>query len=891
MPYTRPSHLPDGHAASPHESGVLEHLPGYEVQKKLGQGGMGTVFLARQVKLDRLVAIKVLPENRTDDPGALARFEREMKAVGRLNHPHIVQAHDAGEVNQVPYLVMEYLDGLSLAELSQRLGPLPLPEACELIRQAALGLQFAHENGLVHRDVKPSNLMLTRRGQVKVLDLGLVRYREEAVAGAEMTSEGDTMGTPDYMAPEQAKDSRHVDIRADIYSLGCTLYTLLAGRPPFSGEKYAGRNPKIVGHLRDPIPLVTRFRTDVPTELATVLDRMLAKTRERRYQTPSQVADAVGPFATTANLEDLLARAEGKPATPANLKSPTTSAQFGPALVETHSEDAPPVPPPPATRVASARARDERPEPAADVFAEIHARSVLERRSIRQSPWFLAFVKSLLRHVPRSAWISSACAAAFLLLGVIMYVATDKGTVKIEFDDPNPNVQVRVDGNNIDIAGLEENPLRLSAGEHGLEVTSGEFMTVTQSFTVRRGEQEIVRITLEPKPDSGETVPRSLDTVDEAMERELAGILRNSPRPPEPPPWIEPVPGKDLAPEVTLIAQSESAIRERYRERLSKNDVADLNVVVQEILKSAKEPLSPTHERFAGLRLARNLAGECKDFATVMTCCEEFSNWYDVDTMGMKAATLWRYARFADTPALQEALAEASLRSGFEAMAVEDYRFLPVFIKVAKDVAAKTKLDYLTYQADFLATDAAAGRKGYEQVKGDAQRLHADPKDPQANLAVGKFFCFVKNDWRKGLAMIAAASDPQLSALAARDLEDLAQSDPQKPTAMEVKLNLADSWWDVAEKSAPQDQPGCRERAKYWYLKALGQCDPEKRQELSNRFLTRIDSVPSRPVSLRVKLEGRRRRTCATYLQRRDISSWSSHGTRADTDQPPDNGV
>ncbi len=221
-------------------------------------------------------------------------------------------------------------------------------------------MQFAHENGLVHRDVKPSNLMLSRRGQVKVLDLGLARYREEAVAGAEMTYEGDTMGTPDYMAPEQAKDSRDVDIRADIYSLGCTLYALLAGHPPFSGEKYTGRIPKIMAHLREPIPPLVQLRGDVPPVLAAVLDRMLAKHRDRRYQTPSQVADAVGAFAASANLTDLLARARGRPATGASQRPSTTSAQCGPALVETHSEDGGPGPATTGGRVVPIPARDER---------------------------------------------------------------------------------------------------------------------------------------------------------------------------------------------------------------------------------------------------------------------------------------------------------------------------------------------------------------------------------------------------------------------------------------------------------------------------------------------------------------------------------------------------
>ncbi len=309
------------------------------------------------------------------------------------------------------------------------------------------------------------------------------------------------MGTPDYMAPEQAKDSRDVDIRADIYSLGCTLYALLAGHPPFSGEKYTGRIPKIVAHLREPIPPLVQLRGDVPPALAAVLDRMLAKHRDRRYQTPSQVADAVGAFAASANLTDLLARAEGRPATGASQRPPTTSAQCGPALVETHSEDGAPVPPPPVVRAVSIPARDEEPEPIAGVLVEIHARPVLERHPTRRKvDWSAARVQSLLGRVPRYAWIGGTCAVAIVLLGVILYVTTDKGTVKIVFPTPNPDVEVEIDGDNIDIAGLED-PLRLSVGEHGLEVTSDKFKTFTNSFTVRRGEQELVHVTLEPKAE------------------------------------------------------------------------------------------------------------------------------------------------------------------------------------------------------------------------------------------------------------------------------------------------------------------------------------------------------------------------------------------------------
>ena len=271
----------------------------YRLLGFLGQGGMGRVYKALHIHLNREVAIKVI---RGRDPGGtgVQRFLQEMKALGRLVHPHVVHATDAGVWDDHHYLVMEYLNGSDLLKLVRALGRLPIADACELISQAALGLQYAHEKGLVHRDIKPSNLFVTREGVLKILDLGLVRIQDEVPAEG-LTPSGAVLGTYDYMAPEQAADPHNADIRADLYSLGCTLYFLLSGTPPFSGPEYGSQTQKLFGHAQDQAQPVAEKRPEVPAALAAILDRLLAKRAEDRFEKPRDLETLLRPFAKGAD--------------------------------------------------------------------------------------------------------------------------------------------------------------------------------------------------------------------------------------------------------------------------------------------------------------------------------------------------------------------------------------------------------------------------------------------------------------------------------------------------------------------------------------------------------------------------------------------------------------
>ncbi len=263
----------------------------YTILDKLGAGGMGVVFKARHRKLGRVVALKILPPSFARDKTAVARFKREVEAAGRLKHPNIVSALDADEDRGVHFLVMEYVEGSDLDKVVRRRGPLPLGQAIEYVIQAARGLAAAHAEGIVHRDIKPSNLMLDAAGTVRVLDLGLARIAEDAnpfgqAAATRLTASGMYMGTVDYMAPEQAEDARKVDHRADIYSLGCTLYYLLTGREPFAGETVL---KLLMAHLERPAPPLRGARPDAPAALEDAFQQMMAKRPAERPESMTAV--------------------------------------------------------------------------------------------------------------------------------------------------------------------------------------------------------------------------------------------------------------------------------------------------------------------------------------------------------------------------------------------------------------------------------------------------------------------------------------------------------------------------------------------------------------------------------------------------------------------------
>jgi serine/threonine-protein kinase len=278
----------------------------YRILDQLGKGGMGRVYKAQHIGLGRIVALKVLAPDLLKTERAHELFHRELQAAGQLNHPNAVTALDANEIDGRVFLVLEFVDGPNLEQLVREQGPLSVGLACDYIRQAALALQAAHALGMVHRDIKPANLLVQRRGLdadapglLKVTDFGLARLcdpQRPGTNGTLLLKPNTVMGTPDYVSPEQARDVHKVDIRSDLYSLGCSMYFMLTGRVPFPGGDAL---EKMIRQATVTAQPVGAFRPDVPVEVVKIVERLMAKHPNQRFQTPAELVEALTPFAVS----------------------------------------------------------------------------------------------------------------------------------------------------------------------------------------------------------------------------------------------------------------------------------------------------------------------------------------------------------------------------------------------------------------------------------------------------------------------------------------------------------------------------------------------------------------------------------------------------------------
>jgi WD40 repeat protein len=413
---------------------LLEH-PRYRVIRLIGRGGMGNVYLAEHRRMDRLVALKVIDPSILGNPEAVRRFRQEVKAAARLTHPNVVQAFDADEAGGQHFLVLEYVEGESLAAYAAKAGPLPPQEACEYARQAAVALQYAHEAALVHRDVKPHNLMRTPDGRVKVLDFGLARVLARQGAEGGGTEVGSLMGTPDYVAPEQAGDAASADGRADVYALGCTLYHLLTGRAPFPGGTAV---EKVARHLTEDVP--PPDAAGLPAGLAGVVARMTARDPEKRFQTAGEAAAALAPFAPPRE------------------------------AAESHR------PPLAATPAAEGVATGQRttPPPAAP-------RSIRGRGRVR---W---------------AWAALVAFVGFAgLAGAAVYrITTDKGELVIQAEDKHVEVLIKQGGEVVEVYDPKsKQKLILRSGAYELELKGKPtgLKLDLDKVTLKRGDKVIARI-------------------------------------------------------------------------------------------------------------------------------------------------------------------------------------------------------------------------------------------------------------------------------------------------------------------------------------------------------------------------------------------------------------
>ena len=466
----------------------------YIVLDRLGKGGMGQVYKARHRVMERVVALKVLPSQSTKSDESVKRFHREVRAAARLSHANIVTAFDADEAKGVHFLVMEYAEGQDLAALVKERGALSVRQAVDCVLQAARGLEYAHKQGVVHRDIKPHNLLMDRQGTVKVLDMGLARIEQEmgdadTASDDGLTQSGQVMGTLDFMSPEQTLDTKTADARSDVYSLGCTLHYLLTRRPPYPADTFAKR---ILAHRNDPIPSLRAERPDVPESLDRVFRKTLAKRPEDRQQTMTELIGELEGCLAERSLE---AQADSHPVTASLIPASSPPAYEEPDLLSLN-------------------------ESLMNQPVELTERFIAPSL---QPPLAPLRKPQNRRRKYRTLLLAIGLAGMFglLLLGIMIALRSPEGTLIVQVNEPGARVQVLDAEGKVEIertSADERLSFSILPGKRQIRVEKNGFAFFTKEFTLERRGEVVVNARLEPLPAKPATLRLTVSEQDAQVE-------------------------------------------------------------------------------------------------------------------------------------------------------------------------------------------------------------------------------------------------------------------------------------------------------------------------------------------------------------------------------------
>ena len=661
----------------------LDQIGAYELLEQIGQGSMGQVFLARHASLDKRVAIKLLfahsPQAGRFD--FVSRFQREMKAAGRLHHPSIVSATDAGEAGGTHYLVMEHIDGLDLSRIARAVGPLSIANACELMRQAALGLSHAHAEGIVHRDIKPSNLMLDGQGRLKIMDFGLAQWNLWDGAAGELTTVGQLMGTLDYMAPEQAERTDGVDYRADLYALGATLFRLLTGRAPLA----AAPNMTLLEKVRllgsQSAPALSSLRSDAPPALVNLVASLLSRQPANRPASAAHVAEALEPLCKGHQLVALLQGARER-----DLAEVNTHASVEPIRQ-------------PAVQSTSAKSQPSE-------------RMPLPPRKNRR--WL---------------WTAAASVPLLILAGVWLTLELQKGQLVIQSD---ANVQVKLvrDGKTVEQLtiqpGAQVTRLRADQYEIVVNAPSDQISIDKESFTLRQGETVVAIVKQLPPIKSTGQSRRSPILFDQMLadrtKNETPQPSAAQPSPPRTQP-LGPMP-----PSLPGPSNPQDLSLERMLQNLEEASTPQLKRLA---LMALSEKLGPTDGGQANGRLLADARKWNYDSSGMASNGRDRSyNWQHIDD-GLMACLSQ-----CNTSAQFVELLHTELLTGdrvwvtrwLSSLVRLDYRNQPRFLPhECVGAALLYVLSDRFAQGPFQAFDSAAGQQWSEFVKKQlvGNRLHA----------------------------------------------------------------------------------------------------------------------------------------------------------------------